>query len=103
MDAWLCIAQSPLPKRGDSSALPPTGKISIFICLLVLKEKVDKGNPENKKQTSPHAQGEGRSLPEFSHDPAKVEREAGRVTSDASRMKDATGKGWLIAHRSKYE
>ena len=59
----------------------------------MLNEKIDKGNPEKKKHTPPHAQGEGRSFFEFSHDPAKVEREAGRVATNGTRMQDATSEG----------
>jgi hypothetical protein len=69
----------------------------------VLEEKVDKGNPETKKNTPPHAQGEGRSVPELSRDPPSIEREAGRVVSDASQVKLATCEGGVIAHRSKNE
>ncbi len=37
-------------------------------------------------------------MSEFSHNPANVEREAGRVASDATRMQDATGEGWVVIH-----
>jgi hypothetical protein len=69
----------------------------------VLSEKIENGNPEQKKNTSPHAKSERRSLSEFPHDPASVEAKAGRVTSNARQVKLATGKGGLIDHRSKNE
>jgi hypothetical protein len=71
--------------------------------VVVLNEKIDNGNPETKEQTHPHAKSEGRSLFKFSHDPAKVEREAGWVANNARQVQLATGEGGLSVHRSRKE
>jgi hypothetical protein len=56
---------------------------------LVLKERVDKTETENKE--SPHkAQSKGRAFFEFPNDPASIESKAGRIPNNGANVQGAS-------------
>ena len=64
----------------------------------MLRKELDKAKTEKRRASRHKDKSKRGSFFEFSHDPASIEREAGRVAGDARQVKLATGEGGLLIH-----
>jgi hypothetical protein len=62
----------------------------LCVLVLVLIKELDETKPEKRRHSHYANKRKRRSFLELSHDPANVERKAGRVADNATRMKPTT-------------